>query len=95
MGAWEHGERDIVKEPVTSALNAYSWQSGCINEGMTLEQCHPVYYNSQQVEGIVGWNRHSSSDMHTQQMDGQDKGSRRIYNQRDLMKMGDCNSKDT
>ena len=34
---WEHGERVIVKEPVTSALNARSWQSGCINEGMTPE----------------------------------------------------------
>ena len=43
---WEHGERAIVKEFVTSALNARSWQSGRINEGMTPEQCHPVYYNS-------------------------------------------------
>ena len=32
---WEHGERAIVEEPVTSALNARSWQSGRINEGMT------------------------------------------------------------
>ena len=32
---WEHGERAIVQEPVTSALNACSWQSGRINEGMT------------------------------------------------------------
>ena len=85
---WEHGERAIVKEPVTSALNAYNWQSGCINEGMTPEQCHPVYCNSQQVEGSVGWDRHSSSDLHNQQMDGQDKGSRRIYTQRGLTKKG-------
>ena len=85
---WEHGERAIVKEPVTSALNARSWQSGRINEGMTPEQCHPVYCNSQQVEGSAGWDRHSSSDLHNQQMDGQDEGSRRIYNQRDLTKRG-------
>ena len=54
MGAWEHGERDIVKEPVTSALNARSWQSSRINEGMTLEQCHLVCCNSQQVEESAG-----------------------------------------
>ena len=92
---WEHGERAIVKEPVTSALNARSWQSGRINEGMTPEQCHPVYCNSQQVEGSAGWDRHSSSDLHNQQMDGQDEGSKRIYNQRDLTKKGDRNSEDT
>ena len=51
---WEHGEKAIVKESVTSALNACSWQSGRINEGMTPEQCHPVYCNSQQVEGSIG-----------------------------------------
>ena len=90
---WEHGERAIIKEPVTSALNARSWQSGHINEGMTPEQCHPVYCNSQQVEGSAGWNRHSSSDLHKQQMDGQDERSRRIYNQRGLTKEGD--SEDT
>ena len=28
---------------------------------MTPEQCHPVYCNSQQVEGSAGWDRHSSS----------------------------------
>ena len=85
---WEHGERTIVKEPVTSALNARSWQSGRINEGMTPEQCHPVYCNSQQVEGSAGWDIHLSRDLHNQQMDGQDEGSRRIYNQRDLTKRG-------
>ena len=92
---WEHGERAIVKELVTSALNARSWQSGCINEGMTPEQCHLVYCNSQKVEGSVGWDRHSSSDLHKQQMDGQDEGSRKIYNQRGLTKRGDRNSEDT
>ena len=92
---WEHGERAIVKEPVTSALNARNWQSSRINEGMTLEQCHPVYYNSQQVEGSARWNRYSSSDLHNQQMDGQDEGNRKIYNQRDLTKKGDRNSEDT
>ena len=91
----EHGERAIVKEPVTFALNARSWQSGRINEGMTPEQCHPVYCNSQQVEGSAGWDKYSSSDLHNQQMDGQDEGSRRIYNQRDLTKKGDRNSEDT
>ena len=85
----------IVKEPVTSALNARSWQSSRINKGMTPEQCHLVYCNSQQVEGSAGWDRYSSSDLHNQQMDDQDEGSRRIYNQRDLTKRGDCNSKDT
>ena len=34
---YEHGERAIVKVPVTSALNARNWQSGHINEGMTPE----------------------------------------------------------
>ena len=61
---WEHGERVIVKEPVTSALNARSWQSGRINEGMTPEQCHAVHCNSQQVEGSAEWDRHSSGDLH-------------------------------
>ena len=63
---WEHGERAIVKEPITSALNARSWQSGRINKGMTPEQCHPVYCNSQQVEGSTGWDKYSSSDLHNQ-----------------------------
>ena len=76
----------FVKESVTSALNACSWQSGRINEGMTPEQCHPVYCNSQQVEGSAGWDRYSSNDLYDQQMDDQDGGSRRIYNQRDHTK---------
>ena len=85
---WEHGERAIVKEPVTFALNTRSWQFGRINEGMTPEQCHAVHCNSQQVKESVGWDRHSSGDLHNRQMDGQDEKSRRIYNQRDLRKSG-------
>ena len=85
---WEHGERDIIEEPVTSALNARSWQSGCINEGMTPEQCDTVHCNSQQVEGSAGWDRHSSGDLCNRQMDGQEEGGRRIYNQRDLTNGG-------
>ena len=83
---WEHGERAIVKEPVTSALNARSWQSGRINEGMTLEQCHSIYCNPQQVKGSDRWDIHSSSNLHKQQIDGHDEGSGRIYNQRGLTK---------
>ncbi len=71
---WEHGERTIVEEPVTSALNARSWQSGRINEEMTPEQCHSIYYNSQQVEGSAGWDRHSSGDLRNRQIDDQDEG---------------------
>ena len=85
----------IVGEPVTSALNARNWQSGCINEGMTPEQCHAVHCNLQQVEGSAGWDRHSSGDLRNRQMDGQDEESRRIYNQRDFMNEGDGNSEDT
>ena len=85
---WEQGERTIVGEPVTSALNARSWQSGRINEGMTPEQCHANHYHSQQVEGSAGWDRHSSGDLRNRQMDSQDEENRRIYNQRDFMKKG-------
>ena len=35
---WGHDGGEIIKESVTSALNARSWQSSRINEGMTLEQ---------------------------------------------------------
>ena len=55
---------------------------------MTPEQCHAVHCNSQQVEGSAGWDRHSSGDLYNRQMDDQDEGSRRIYNQRDLTKRG-------
>ena len=61
-----HGERAIVGEPVTSTLNASSWQSGHINEGMTPEQCYDVHCYLQQVEGSAGWDRHSSGDLHNQ-----------------------------
>ena len=85
---WEQGERTIVGEPVTSALNARNWQSGRINEGMTPEQCHANHYHSQQVEGSAGWDRHSSGDLRNRQMDGQDEENRRIYNQGDFTKKG-------
>ena len=47
---WGHGGRTIIGESVTSALNARSWHSDRINEGMTPEQYHLVCCNSQQVE---------------------------------------------
>ena len=78
----------IIEESVTSALNARSWQSGHINEGMTPEQCHIVCCNSQQVEESAGWDRYLSSDLHDQQMDGQDEWRRRIYNNKDLKREG-------
>ena len=55
---------------------------------MTPKQCHTNHYHSQQVEGSTGWNRHSSSDLHNRQMDGQDEENRRIYNQGDFTKRG-------
>ena len=85
---WEHGERTIVEEPVTSALNARNWQSGCINEWMTPKQCHAAHCNSQQVEGNAGWDRHSNGDLRNRQMDGQDEGSRRIYITREISRRG-------
>ena len=85
---WGHGGRMIIEESVTSALNARSWQSGRINEGMTPEQCHLVCCNSQQVEESARWDRYSSSDLHNQQMDGQDEWIRKIYNNRDLTRKG-------
>ena len=85
---WGHGGGTIIEEVVISALNARSWQSGRINEGMTPEQCHIVCCNSQQVEDSAGWDRYSSSDMYDQQMDGQNEWSRRIYNNRGLTRKG-------
>ena len=55
---------------------------------MTPEQYHAVHCNSHQVEGSAGWDRHLSGDLHNRQMDGQDEGGRRIYNQRYLTKRG-------
>ena len=85
---WEHGERAVVEEPVTSALNARSWQSGRINKGITPKQCHAAYCNWQQVEGSAGWDRHLSGDLRNRQMDGQDEGSRRIYITREISRRG-------
>ena len=62
---------------------------------MTPEQCHAVHCNSQQVEGSAGWDRHSSGDLRNRQMDGQDEGSIRIYNQRDLTNREEGNLEDT
>ena len=83
---WGHGGGAIIEESVTSALNARSWQSGRINEGMTPEQCHLVCCNSQQVKESAGWDRYLSSNLHDQQMDGQDEWGRRIYNDGGLAK---------
>ena len=81
-------EGTIVEEPVTSVLNARSWQSGRINEGMTPKQCHAAHCNSQQVEGSAGWDRHSSGNLHNRQMDGQNERSRRIYITREISQRG-------
>ena len=89
---WGHGGRAIIGESVISALNARNWQSGRINEGMTPEQCHLVCCSSQQVEESAGWDKYSSSDLHDQQMDGQDEWNIRIYNNRDLTGEGDRSS---
>ena len=85
---WGHGGGAIIEESVTSSLNAHSWQSGRINEGMTPEQCHLVCCNSQQVKESTGWDRYLSSDLYDQQMDGQDEWSIRIYNNRGLTRRG-------
>ena len=70
---WEHGGGAIPGEAVTSTLNAHSWRSGHINEEMTPEQYHLSCYNSQQVEEGGRWDKHSSSNLYDQQMDGQDQ----------------------
>ena len=70
---WERGGGAIPEEAVTSALNAHSWQFGRINEEMTPKQYLLVCCNSQQGEEGDKWDRHSSSDLHDQQMDGQDQ----------------------
>ena len=67
---WRRGGGAIIEESVTSALNARNWQFGRINEEMTLEQCHLIYCNSQQVEESAEWDKYSSSDLYDQQMDG-------------------------
>ena len=73
-----------MEELVISALNACSWQSGRINEGMTPKQCHAVHYNSQQVEGNAGWDSHSNGDLRNRQMNDQDEGNRKIYITREI-----------
>ena len=60
---------------------------------MTPEQRHAAHCNSQQVEGSVGWDRHSSGDLRNRQMDGQDEGSRKIYITREISRRED--SEDT
>ena len=70
---WGRGGVAILGEAVTSTLNARSWQSGRINKGMTPEQYHLIYCNSQQVEEGSGWDRRSSSDLYDQQIDSQDQ----------------------
>ena len=96
---WGHGGGAIIEESVTSALNARSWHSGRINEGMTPEQYHLVCCNSQQVDERAGWDRYSSSDLYDQQMDDQDQWSKMIYNNRGLTEMrrkkGDRSSEDS
>ena len=77
-----------MEEPVTSALNSRSWQSSRINEGMTPKQCHTAHCDSQQVEGNIGWDRHSSGDLRNRQMDGQDEGSIRIYITKEISRRG-------
>ena len=85
-----------MEQPVTSALNACSWLSGRINEGMTSKQCLAAHCNSQQVEENTGWDRHSSGDLRNRQMDDQDEGSKRIYITRERSHEGeDGNSEDT
>ena len=69
----EHGGGAILGEAVTSTLNAHSWQSDRINEEMTPEQYHLGCCNSQQVKDDGRWDKHSSSNLHDQQMDGQDQ----------------------
>ena len=86
---WGRGGRAILGEAVTSALNAHSWQSGCINEEMTTEQYTLVCYNSQQVEEGNRWDMHSSSNLHDQQMDGQDQWKEDIWHKRPSKNRGE------
>ena len=70
---WEHGGGAIPGEAVTSALNTHSWRSGHINEEITPEQYHLGCCNSQKVGEGGRWDKHSSSILHDQQMEGQDQ----------------------
>ena len=78
---WEYGERTIVEKPVTSALNARSWQSGRINEGMTPKQCRAAHCNSQQVGQTLKWQPTKSTNGRPRWRE-----QKNIYNQRDLTK---------
>ena len=71
--SWEYGGGAIPGEAITSTLNVHSWRSSHINEEMTFEQYHLGYRNSQQVEEGGKWDKHSSSNLHDQQMEGQDQ----------------------
>ena len=49
---------------------------------MTPEQYYLGCHNSQKVRGGGRWDRHSSSDLYDQQMEGQDQLKGDIYNVR-------------
>ena len=71
--AWELDGGAIQGETVISALNTHNKRSGRINEEMTPEQCCFGCCNSQKVWEGGWWDKHSRSDMHDQQMEGQDQ----------------------
>ena len=66
-------EEQFQEKVVTSALNAHSWWSGRINEEMTSEQYHLGCCHSQKTGEGGRWDKHSSSNLHDQQMEGQDQ----------------------
>ena len=70
---WKHGGWAIQGETVTSTLNAHNQRSSRINEKMTPEQCYLGCYSSQKVWESHWWDKHSSSDLHDQQMESQDQ----------------------
>ena len=70
---WEHGGGAILGETVTFALNAHNSRSGRINEEMTPEQYCLGCCNSQKVWEGGRCDKHSSSNLHDQQMEGQDQ----------------------
>ena len=77
----EHGGGAIPGEAVTSTLNAHTQRSGRIHEKMTPEQYCLGCCNSQKVEEGGRWDKHSSSELHDQQMEGQDQ-RKEVYNVR-------------
>ena len=66
-------EEQFQKKVVTFALNAHSWRFGRINKEMTLEQYHLGCCHSQKTRECGRWDKHSSSNLHDQQMEGQDQ----------------------